>query len=275
MAKVFITSLGTGKYTPVAYTFEGRALETTRYVQRALLGAYGPTFFDRVVILLTPKAKEMHWAPLGTLRDDLADVVAPDRLLVQDISERIEATAEQWSWFQAVLDHVGQGDDLYLDMTHGFRVVPIVLSAALNYLQAIKGVRLQAAFYGAHDAPGAPIVDFKDFYTLGPWADAVNRLVEKADADKLATLAGSDSNLHFPEFNRPELIDALKALTDALKNIDVNAVASVAQRALGTLRESLAKLDPAASAQRPAPNDRARTRQVRGAQFRGPQHGSL
>ena len=262
MAKVFISALGTGDYRSGAYTFDGQPQDATPYIQRAILGAKGPTFFDRVVILLTPKARAKHWEkafwlpdrgePIArpTLRVELEGIVPSDRLFEQSISENVAEPAEQWSWFQAILDHVGKDDDLYIDMTHGFRVVPIVLSAALNYLQAIKGVRLRAAYYAADDAPDRPVVDFKDFYTLGQWADAVNRLVENADAGKLATLATSDSNLHFPEMNRPEMVAALQTLTGVLKNIDVNAVAAAAHSALQTLRDALDRLDPKAGAQR-------------------------
>lgn len=95
---------------------------------------------------------------------------SPERPYVQPISQDIANPAEQWNWFQALLSHIDLGDELYLDMTHG---VPIVLSAALTYLQAVENVELCAVYHAADQVPGCPVVDFKDCYAIGQWADAV------------------------------------------------------------------------------------------------------
>lgn len=265
MPRIFITSLGTTDYRPVTYDFNGQTLPSTAYVQRALIDAHRDRPFDRIVLLLTDGARAKHWTPadrprnshneasdrVPTLRAELGLPVDPPLpYVLQPISENIGDRAEQWNWFQALLSHVDPGDELYIDMTHGFRVVPIVLSAALHYLQTIKGARLVAAWYGADQAAGAggaPIVDFTDFYTLGQWADGVSRLIDNADAGKLAALSSSASgNRHFPALNRQELVEPLTVLSGILKNVDVNAVGEAARKALGALRGELSRLDPTA-----------------------------
>jgi len=266
MARVFISSLGTGDYRAYSYVLDGRTCEETAYVQKALLRAHEPGFFDRVVLLLTESARAKHWTPVDrlmvsrdsaservpTLRTELnlpVDPVPP--FVLQPISEKIAEKGEQWTWFQGLMAHVNRGDEIYIDMTHGFRVVPIVLSAALHYLQAIKGVRLARAWYAADQGAGHPIVDFADFYTLGQWADAVSRLVENADAGKLAALSASgDDNRHFPVLSRGGLVEPLKELAGILKNVDVNAVSTVARRALAALRAELEQLAPDAASER-------------------------
>jgi CRISPR-associated Csx2 family protein len=266
MARVFITSLGTGDYKPYSYVFDGRPCEATAYVQKALLRAHDSGFFDRVVLLLTDSARAKHWTPddrlsnshvstsprVPTLRAELyLPVDPPPPFVLQPISEKISEKAEQWNWFQALMTHVDRGDEIYIDMTHGFRVVPIVLSAALHYLQAIKGVRLVRAWYAADQGEGYPIVDFADFYTLGQWADGVSRLVENADAGKLAALSASgEDNRHFPALNRGELVEPLKELAGILKNVDVHSVSTVARRALAALRAELERLAPEAASER-------------------------
>ena len=64
-----------------------------------------------------------------------------------------------------VLSFLNTDDHLVLDLTHGFRIVPIVLSAAVGYLQVSKNVQLDAVLYGA-DQSGGQIVDFKGFYRV-------------------------------------------------------------------------------------------------------------
>lgn len=269
MPRIFITSLGTTDYRSMTYLFNGQTLPPTAYVQRALIDAHRDRPFDRIVLLLTDGARAKHWTPadrprnshneasdrVPTLRAELGLPVEPPLpYVLQPISENIGDRAEQWNWFQALLSHVDPGDELYIDMTHGFRVVPIVLSAALHYLQTIKGARLVAAWYGADQAAGAggaPIVDFTDFYTLGQWADGVSRLIENADAGKLAALSSSASgNRHFPALNRQELVAPLTVLSGILKNVDVNAVGEAARKALGALRGELSRLHPTAASER-------------------------
>jgi CRISPR-associated Csx2 family protein len=266
MSRIFITSLGLGDYHPVAYEFGESRLDSTAYVQRALIEAHREQPFDRIVLLLTDSARKKHWSPLERPRDSRVDdglrvptlraeLGLPEEpglpYVLQPISEKIEDRAEQWNWFQAVLSHVDHGDELFIDMTHGFRMVPIVLSAALHYLQAIKGARLVSAWYAADQKDGCPIVDFADFYALGQWADGVSRLIENADAGKLAALAASSSdNRHFPALNRRELVEPLQILSGILKNVDVNAVGAAAENALSGLRRELERLGADSVAER-------------------------
>ena len=243
MARVFISFLGIGGqngYNPISYSFRGKALSSTRFVQRALMdeGAYGPSYFDRLLILVTQKSREKNWQ---ALRAELIEAgVQETRIRDTEISEDLSNEAAHWEWFEQVLEFLKPEDELVLDLTHGFRIVPIVLSAAIGYLQASKNVRLEAVLYGA-DQSGGQIVDVKGFYRVNAWADAVSRLVEKADADKLAALAETDEGKNFPNLKDPELIKALRDLSGILTNIEVHHVAERARNAVTLVKDRMQK----------------------------------
>jgi hypothetical protein len=81
-------------------------------------------------------------------------------------------------------------------------------------------------FYGAFEKnrEKAPIVDMKDFYSINIWADAVERLVEDADARKIAELSANVPEYQISQINDTALIEALSDLTNRIRNVDINNV---------------------------------------------------
>lgn len=241
MARVFVSSLGLGRrgygYDPIIYKINEKSFKKTSFVQRAIMEAYGSSYFDRTLILVTKSSREQNWAALE--KEFVDEGVDLTRVRVEEISEDVNREDEHWAWFEKVLAFLDTGDELVLDLTHGFRIVPIVLSAAVGYLQAAKSVRLEAVLYGA-DMSSGQIIDCKSFYRVNAWADAVSRLVEKADADKLAELANSKEGREFSNLRDPELVDALRDLSKILTNIEVHAVATRARKAVELIHDRMA-----------------------------------
>jgi hypothetical protein len=136
-------------------------------------------------------------------------------------------------------------------MTHGFRVVPIILSAALGYLTTLRAVHLDAVYYCAEGKNGLPgtVVDLADFYRIQGWADGLSRLVEDADAEKLVRLAEDNPVREFPLLSDSELVAALRDLTTVIKNVVVHDVPAVAATALGRLRAAIDKAPDGADRQ--------------------------
>jgi len=129
---------------------------------------------------------------------------------------------------------IGWNDELTVDLTHGYRIIPIIFSAAINFLQKARAVRLEAVYYGAYekDRSNPPIVDMKDFYLINEWADAVGRLIDDADARKLADVAGRSPDFQLRGLNDPALVEAFNKLTDAVRNVDVQHIHGIAADAL-------------------------------------------
>ena len=78
----------------------------------------------------------------------------------------------------------------------------------------------------------APIIDMKDFYIVNEWAEAVSRLVEDADARKMANVAAGSPGFQTGGLNDLGIIQAMGDLTGTIRNVDVNRVAAQARKAL-------------------------------------------
>lgn len=239
MRNVYMSFLGLGPldketktnhYTPTAYELNGKHARETEFVQAAELEIIGPSLFDLIVIVATETSKKTHFeklsAELQCLGANVIDCI--------EISEEM-TPEDQWEWFEKILNFIEPGDVLTLDMTHGFRAIPIVFSTALNFLQKARGVILSAVYYGVFEKKR--IIDMKDFYVINEWAEAVSRLIEDADAGKLARVAGDASGDHVSELNDPGLIAAFEDLTSAIRNVDVHHIAQKADAALKRVDE--------------------------------------
>jgi len=229
MRRIYISFLGAGKYTPAVYHIGNKQADESRYVQYAQLQLTGTDYFDKIFLVMTKTSREKHLDPLKAELSKLGI----HEIHEIDITEELEPE-NHWSWFEDILRHIDHDDELTMDLTHGFRIVPIVFSAALNFLQKAKNVKIRSVYYGAYEKNKefSPIVDVKEFYIINEWADAVSRLVEDADPEKLGKVAQKDTGNILSEFDDPELLQAFTGLTEALKNVDVHNVAQKASKAL-------------------------------------------
>lgn len=242
MAKVFISFLGTGMgdpeaptpgYNAVSYHFDGGKTTKTRFAQRSILEKHGIETFDAVCLLMTVQSKRKH---RDLLVDELIGIGldAPKQLIEDDSITTNQNTEQQWAWFDSLQKLINDGDQVIFDFTHGFRSVPIIFSTAISFLQKVKRFELLHAYYGYSDQATqySEIIDMAKFYRINEWADGVARLVDMADASKLAELADEGQADGFAALNDQKLTKALRDLTDLIKNIDVNNVGKKADEAL-------------------------------------------
>lgn len=254
MAKVFVSFLGIGAnkkkpgYDEAEYNWPGKSDSSVKahFAQTAILKILeekadekGPV--DKVVFLCTKESKAKH---LALLQEELAEhlrtplePIVPEPLVPTDMS-----ATNQWGWFEQLLQVVGQDDTLIIDFTHGMRAVPIVFSSTIAFLQRAKNVQLAHALYAWYDkdrtdAPH-PIVDMREFYVINDWAEAVSRLTDDADARKLAELAESTDVEALRSLQDPALIQAFEAMTDCIRNVDVNRVGQKVSNALERVEQA-------------------------------------
>lgn len=243
MAKVFISFLGTGNpnvkadqpgYDVLTYRFENNEQAyTSRFAQRAIIEKHGPASFERICLMMTPESKAKHRDLLVT---ELLSIGCIENQLIEDASITTnQSTEQQWEWFDSLQRLIHDGDEVVFDFTHGFRSVPIIFSTAISFLQKVKRFTLLNAHYGYmvdKKLATGEIIDMAKFYRINEWADGVARLVDMADASKLAALADEGLADGFAALNDPKLTQALRELTDLIKNIDVNNVGKKADEAL-------------------------------------------
>ncbi len=187
--KVFISCLGASFYNKCKYSCEGRVYDETRFIQRATLqhiDAGKWTEQDEAIILLTGQARRSNWhIPDGTrynkalamdeeyygLKDDIKslslslqvrDVDIPDGGYEEDI----------WSIFSIIYNSLQNGDEVYFDITHGYRYIPMLMIVFENYAKFMKNITIRSITYGNYENETdgvAPIVNLTPLAALQKW----------------------------------------------------------------------------------------------------------
>jgi len=245
MSTVFVSFLGIGSfkqnpgYNKAKYSWADKSARVVaaHFAQTAILKFLedAGTPADRVVCFCTKESREKHLELFHQeLRDHLDKMPG---LPKQDLVPTDMNAENQWKWFEQLLSSVDAGDLLVIDFTHGMRSVPIIFSSAIGFLQRAKGVRLGHVLYGWYDQENKdqvhPIVDLRDFYVINDWAESVARLTDDADARKLAELALGPGPQALRVLADEKLIAAFEEMTDCIRNVDVNNVATKVRNALG------------------------------------------
>lgn len=205
--RVFLAPLGTSAYRPATYAplpDEPRTAETP-YIQQARLEALAGSdagFPDKVIVFVTSGQKgsrSLNWDHRNKGKDEEEGKILPpadDGLRarleascpLRPLDDRTGCSAleiptgnsevELWEIFDKLNRAVRDDDELYIDVTHGLRSLPIVLLTALDYLQRARGIEIAQVTYGAFEAPadahGAkPTFDLTPFFVLREWSGAL------------------------------------------------------------------------------------------------------
>jgi CRISPR-associated DxTHG motif protein len=237
MRKVYLSFLGLGQYIAehkkysyrkTVYVLNERLSSPTRFVQAAEQELLGRDRFDVLYIAATQASAETHFEALNKKLSSCRGTVEL-LLLEEDMSQ-----SGQWASFEKIFAVIQNGDELCVDLTHGYRSIPVIFSAAINFLQKTKRIQLSHVFYGAYekDKEQAPLVDMKSFFDINIWADAVTRLTDDADAGGIAEASASTNRHQFAELTNAEFAANCSNTTKRIKNVDVNNVAGSAHNLL-------------------------------------------
>lgn len=179
-----LTFLGAGKAYETTYVLADGRSHTAPYCGVAL-ARFHPDSEMRVFV--TDEARATH---LAAFTAQVEDQVAS--LLPVDIPDG-RNEAEMWGIFEAVVAQVEPGDLVIFDITHGFRSLPFLSFLAAAYLRAVRGMRLEAVYYGNYEARDrnvepnrAPVIDLTRFVDLLDWTVAADRFVRQGDGRDLA-----------------------------------------------------------------------------------------
>jgi hypothetical protein len=135
------TLLGPSQYKTVTYTWEGRAAQPAHLFPMAADELFAP---KKLVVFLTPQVKEnKNFQDLQTrLQEKLWPVDIP----------KGRSEADLWEIFERVAGAVGEGESVILDITNAFCSIPMIVFAAVAYLQRTKNVTIERIVYGAYEA---------------------------------------------------------------------------------------------------------------------------
>lgn len=284
MPQKFISFLGAIPYQETRYYFDtGRKAmaEPTPYVQEAIL-TMGITGWDaakdKVLIFTTPEAFANNYENriLRFDREKMQPVLAKGEGLESKLLQLQQKSiigeyhsitipngnneAEIWEVFQAVYDCLEPGDEVYLDITYGFRSLPMLGITLLNYAKALQHVRVKAIYYGNYEAGRAelqsraqqakkgqngdsgqaeaemveaPVINLMPFAELQEWTYAARTFLESGNARPLSGLVSDqDENLSQELHTFSQALSACRggALAQDLKIGLLKQVVSIGQQ---------------------------------------------
>ena len=215
--KVFISFLGTTDYFPSRY-YRGKKFcsEVEKYVQIAALqyvqGKAVWTKEDVAYILLTKSAEERNWHDNGHRDRDgnvkenagLESCLKRNRFPfqyhpVQNIPEG-KNEKEIWQIFKKIHGLIKDGDELYFDITYGYRYLPMLVVVLGNYSKFLEKAKVIHILYGNYEGRDrdengnfvtparSPIVDLQSFSILQDWTYAVADFINNGNADRMSDL---------------------------------------------------------------------------------------
>ncbi len=208
--KVFISILGVSYYQETNYYFnnENNSVKT-RFVQEAALKLIAKEFKqeDVAYIFLTEKAKNQNWeSPPQTehfqvknkeketytgLKETLQNCNFQFQIKNEDIANG-DDEKEIWQIFQSVFDVLEPEDEVYFDITHAFRSIPMLVMVLINYAKFLKKITVKSITYGnweARKSDFSPIIDITSFSTLQDWTSGADIFVNFGNAKRIKEIS--------------------------------------------------------------------------------------
>lgn len=208
--KLFISFLGTGFYRECTYYDANGAYTYTRFIQQATLEQIGTKTWnvnDAARIFITDKAFEENWDGTRAMRyDPIAgkevqytrlEQIISDMRLPCDVRPILHVPVgnneeEMWQIFQMVYNEIHDGDELYIDLTHAFRYLPMLVLVLSNYAKFLKHITIKHLSYGNWEgrdktANHALIVDLLPLTMLQDWTSAAAEFIKHGYAESLKT----------------------------------------------------------------------------------------
>ena len=215
--KVFLSVLGTGFYECCSYHIGEFSAAKTRFVQRATLEYFNSldewNGSDCVCIFLTDQARKKNWSVEGNSRkardgSTVRYTGLKDELEGMGIAASVRGISipdggseeEIWDIFSRIYRELQDGDEVYLDITHALRYIPMLVMVLLEYAKFLKHVKVMGILYGNWENGDkehgtAPMVDLMPISDLQDWTAAADQYISAGSSEKL-------NGIYLPEVRR-------------------------------------------------------------------------
>ncbi|MBA1336537.1 MAG: CRISPR-associated protein [Firmicutes bacterium] len=127
--------------------------------------------------------------------------------------------------FMSIGNNLDRGDEVYLDITHSFRSIPLFMYLMMDFIQTLnyeKEIKLAGIYYGMLEANGefgyAPVVDLSPLFNISLWARGVYNFINYGNGYLMADLI-EDDRIRTKIKNISELVN-INYLTDLKREID-------------------------------------------------------
>ncbi|MBB1125578.1 TIGR02221 family CRISPR-associated protein [Thiospirillum jenense] len=99
-------------------------------------------------------------------------------------------TAEQVELLRIMAAHVNAGDTVDMDVTHGFRHLPMLAIVAALYLRSVRRAQISGIWYGAYDpdTQQASVHELSGLLRIADWLQALNTYDKDGDYGVFAEL---------------------------------------------------------------------------------------
>ncbi|MBQ8205738.1 MAG: TIGR02221 family CRISPR-associated protein [Alistipes sp.] len=266
MAKVLISFLGTGifkdaskrTYCTAKYSFNSTTLESS-FVSKVLYDSLG---IDKMILIGSTHSMweevyrvfadegqrapfdEAKWVDIYTACDantNASELAIPHPEAIEEAigggshvvlvkygidADEIKQNSEIILGLESLLN---ENDELYVDITHSFRSLPLYVMNLLVYLRNVspKNITIAGIYYGMLEARRefnniAPIVELSDILNVNDWISGAYSFMQFGNAYKIASLipaqykSVSDT---LREFSDIENLNHLVALYDQYKKL--------------------------------------------------------
>lgn len=212
--KVFLSVLGTGPYSKTKYYFnndQSTACETN-FIQEASIRYFCKEWGkdDIIYILTTKDATKINWEhPAHKTNDRVTEKYDGLSEVMKRIKEDLKLNYEKvdipdgntedeiWEIFNIVYNLLKDGDQLYIDITHSFRSLPMLITVLINYAKRLKDIEVKSITYGNFEVSKnnngySPVIDLTSFSFIDDLSIGVNNFVSFGNTEKLFRVTQDD-----------------------------------------------------------------------------------
>ena len=211
--KVFISVLGSTNYGTCKYEFKEKGFisQDVRFIQEATLQMlnakeWGNNSAGYICVTSGDKGSyELNWKDNGHkdrtsgcfihcegLETRLTRLKLPfkiEPILIKDGNDKDEI----WEVFDTIFKLLKDDDEIYFDITHGFRYLPMLILVLSNYAKFLKNIKVKSITYGNYEARNkksniAPIIDITSFSVLQDWTSATQTFRETGQTHNIVKI---------------------------------------------------------------------------------------
>ena len=203
-----------GRYNHAKYRLHDEVIETDFFFL-PLLKHYQPQKFYLI------GTQDSIWTIVDQVREqegfDYESVIVPFGINAEEI----------WQIFERIVQLPLEGQELIIDITHGFRAIPVAVFMAVLYFQTVKqDVWVKDILYGNYDARDphtgiAPVVHLTSLLDMNEWIRAARRFVQYGDGDLLIKKMAT----RLPDEKPYQAF--LKAFREFVLNLQLNFVSQI------------------------------------------------
>jgi CRISPR-associated Csx2 family protein len=210
--KVFISVLGSTNYGKCKYEFKekGYLSDEVRFVQEATIEmlqkqeVWGEDAIGFICVTEGEKGSyELNWKDNGhkdrtsgsyihcegleTRLKRLKLTFEIEPILIKEGNDKDEI----WEVFDKIFKLLKDDDEIYFDITHGFRYLPMLILVLSNYAKFLKNITVKSITYGNYEARKngiAPIIDITSFSILQDWTSATQTFLETGQTHNIVKI---------------------------------------------------------------------------------------